>query len=170
MGILFISRYSPFENLLAKKILLIIIYSNKIKVQEDPFPVVSAIASTVAVTVTATSPLIPVGTRNTSLNFALHNSVTRACIQNKEMQERVDLLRRLFLPVFINTVWRIGGRYNIQYRNFLRVNSFYIHFPDFLYTHVYIRVGLPSFFRISIKSRPHLKNPRKPVSFSWIPS
>ncbi len=36
---------------------------------KDPFPVVSAIASTVAVTVTAASPVIPVGIRKTSLNF-----------------------------------------------------------------------------------------------------
>jgi hypothetical protein len=38
--------------------------------------------------------------------------ITRACIQNKEMRERV--------AVFINTVWKIGGRYN----GFLQVDFF----------------------------------------------
>ncbi len=47
---------------------------------------------------------------------------SRACIQNKEMQERVGSMGPLFLTVFINTVLEdFGGRYT----DFLRVDSLF---------------------------------------------
>jgi hypothetical protein len=46
---------------------------------------------------------------------------TRACIQNKEMRDRVYSMNRLFLPVFIYPAWRIGDRYT----DFLRVDSLF---------------------------------------------
>ncbi len=48
------------------------------------------------------------------------------------------------------------------------LTSFFIHFPDFMYTHLCKRVGstfLLFILTISIKNQLFLKNPRKPILF-----
>ncbi len=45
-----------------------------------------------------------------SMNLPGHMGDTWVCIKNKEMQERVDPISRLFLTVFINTVLEDWGR------------------------------------------------------------
>ncbi len=86
------------------------------------------------------------------LQVSLLHFFTWACIQNKEMLERVESMSRLFLTVFINTVLEDWGQIQWLVASWLLLYSF----PGF---------SVHSLVSISIKSWLFLKNLRKSIPF-----